>query len=175
MGSGDLTIGRFMTPQQAQEYIREYQVVLADESSRGKRRNPALLPTTKDNLLKAIKMEIAQLFFINSATEDRVQPLIRSAMFLDSFTQEALDTVTFVEDMQRRRDEIQQFHNELLNVKRDDGFFWQRVYALVGIDTSTKSQTFFDTIKTKFGLSSRRPVGETTMRSQQPAGRIAID
>jgi hypothetical protein len=81
-----------MTPQQAQDTIRRYQSVLAEDDRRGSRRDPSLLPTTKANVMKAIKMEIAQLHYIGSATDELLQPLIRSAMFLDSFTHEPLDT-----------------------------------------------------------------------------------
>jgi hypothetical protein len=154
-----------MTSQEAQEYIRKYLEVLADENKLGGRRNPALLPTTKENILTAIKLEIAQLYFINSATEELVQPLVRAAMFIDSFTHEALDTAAFVEAMQRRRREIQEFHSELMRIPRDSAFYWQRIYALIGVSLETKSNTFFDSIKLKLGLGSRNTTnaGQTTI------------
>jgi hypothetical protein len=142
-----------MTSQEAQAYIREYQEVLADKDKRGGRRNPALLPTTKENILTAIKLEIAQLYFINSATEELVEPLVRAAMFIDSFTQEALDVVAFVEDMQLRRKEIRDFHKELLGINRSDPFFWQRIYALIGVSLESRSVTFFQNLKAKLGIA----------------------
>jgi hypothetical protein len=164
-----------MTPQQAQETIRRYQEVLAAEDRRGSRQDPSLLPTTKINVMKAIKMEIAQLYYIGSATEELLQPLIRSAMFLDSFTREPLDTVGFVEAMQRRRVELEEFHNELLSIQRDGPFFWQRTYALLGHTDETKSETIFDTFKRKLGINSKeRSIAQTTTM-RQPAGRIDLD
>jgi hypothetical protein len=154
-----------MTSQEAQAYIRKYQEVLADKDKQGSRRNPALLPTTKENILTAIKLEIAQLYFINSATEELVQPLVRAAMFIDSFTQEALDVVAFVEDMQLRRKEIQDFHKELLGINRTDPFFWQRIYALIGVSLESKSITFFQNLKTKLGFAPSVSLnsGQTTI------------
>jgi hypothetical protein len=164
-----------MTPQQAQHHIRKYLEVLADDEKRGGRRDPALLPTSKEEILKAIKLEIAQLYYINSATEERLQDLTRAAMFIDSFTREPLDTASFVEDMQRRRAEIQNYHHELLNVKREDPFFWQRIYALVGISTETKSNTFFDTLKSRLGLGAKpEPTGNSTL-FRRVRGRIVLD
>jgi hypothetical protein len=139
--------------------------VVADDDKRGGRRNPALLPTSKENILTAIKLEIAQLYFINSATEDLVRPLVRAAMFIDSFTQEALDTATFVQDMQKRQHEIQEFHKELMRIDREDNFYWQRIYALIGVSHETKSQTFFDNLKSRLGIGpkSKPNSGQTTI------------
>ena len=165
-----------MTSQQAQDYIRRYQQILADDTKRGSRRSPSLLPASKEEIMCAIKLEIAQLYYINSATEELVQPLIRDAMFIDSFTNEALDTLAFVEAMQRRRQELQDFHNELMTVKRDNSFYWQRIYSMVGVSLETRSQTFFDQVKTRIGLG-RKPAADreqTTLfdRSQE---RFSLD
>lgn len=165
-----------MTSQQAQEYIRKYQEVLADDEKLGGRRSPSLLPTTKENILTAIKLEIAQLHFINSATEERVQPMIRAAMFIDSFTSDALDTVGLIEDMQRRRHEIQDFMSELVNIGRSNPFYWQRIYSLIGVSLETKSQTFFDTLKAKLGLG-QKPAEDTgqTAFFRRSSDRIVLD
>jgi hypothetical protein len=142
--------------------------VLADDDKRGGRRNPALLPTSKENILTAIKLEIAQLYFINSATEELVRPLVRAAMFIDSFTQEALDTLAFVQDMQRRQHEIQKFHQELMRIDRGDSFYWQRIYSLIGVSLETRSETFFDNLKSRLGLGpkSKPNAGQTTLFRQ---------
>ncbi len=157
-----------MTSQEAKDYIQKYLAVLADEGKLGGRRNPSLLPASRENILTAIKLEIAQLYFINSATEELLQPLIRAAMFVDSFTHEALDAVAFVEAMQRRRQEIQDFHSELMRIRREDSFFWQRIYALIGISLETKSHTFFDNLKCKLGIGFRDTAnaGQTTIFRQ---------
>jgi hypothetical protein len=154
-----------MTSQEAQDYIRRYLEVLADDDKRGRRRNPALLPSSKENILTAIKLEIAQLYFINSATDELVRPLVRAAMFIDSFTHEALDTAAFVQDMQKRQHEIQEFHKELMRIDREDSFYWQRIYALIGVSQETKSQTFFDTLKSRLGIGPKSPPnsGQTTI------------
>ena len=138
---------------------------MADDDKRGGRRNPALLPTTKENILAAIKLEIAQYYYINAATEQLVQPLIRAAMFVDSFTDQSLDTAAFVEDMQRRRKEMQGFYSELVKIKRDDTFYWQRIYALVGVSLETKSHTFFQNLKLQLGIGITRGSnsGQTTI------------
>jgi hypothetical protein len=164
-----------MTPQQAQETIRRYQEVLAGDDRRGSRRDPSLLPTTKLNVMKAIKMEIAQLHYIGSATEELLQPLIRSAMVLDSFTHEPLDTVGFVDAMQRRRAELEEFHNQLLNIQRDGPYYWQRTYALIGHSDETKDETLFDTFKRKLGINSRNRSTAHTTAVRQPVGRIDLD
>ena len=138
---------------------------MADNEKLGGRRNPALLPASKEEILTAIKLEIAQLYFINSATEELLQPLIRAAMFIDSFTHEALDAVAFFEDMQRRRKEIQDFHGELMRIPRAAAFYWQRIYALIGVSLETKSHTFFNKLKCKLGIGFKDSAnsGQTTI------------
>src|SRR2546430_11377187 len=76
-----------MTIQQAEQWVRDYQSVLSGDTKRGSRRDPRLLPAPKEKLLQAIKLQFAQLFFFNSHTnEDLTKPLIKAAMFLDSFS-----------------------------------------------------------------------------------------
>jgi hypothetical protein len=164
-----------MTSQQARETIRRYEDVLAEEDRRGARRDPSLLPATKANVMKAIKIEIAQLFYIGSASDEMVQPLIRAAMFLDSFTHEPLDTVRFVETMQRRRAELEGFREELLGIGRDAPYYWQRIHALTGPAEEEKDETFFDTVKRKLGWGAKETSTTRTSTVPQPAGRIELD
>src|SRR5512135_2285437 len=117
-----------MTLQQAEAYIREYQQLLSEDPRRGSRRNPNLLPTSKENLLRAIKLQIAQLYYINAHTEDMLRPLIDAAIFVDSFSYLPLDTATFINAMQQRRTEFNEFYLDLVKINRNDRFFWQRVY-----------------------------------------------
>ena len=166
-----------MTITQAEQFIRAYQEILADESKRGSRRDPSLLPAPKERLMKAIKLEMAQLFLLNShSNEDLTKPLINGAIFIDSFSEIPLETSEFIESMHRRRREIDSFYVELLKLDRNDGFYWQRVYAMIGIDVGTKKTTFFQEVKLRFGLGSRvaESAGEESS-GRMPVGRLAID
>ena len=108
-----------MTITQAEQFIRAYQEILADESKRGSRRDPSVLPAPKEWVLKAIKLEMAQLFLLNSHTNESVtRPLINAAMFLDSFSELPFEPSEFIESMHRRRREIDSFYVELLKLDR---------------------------------------------------------
>jgi hypothetical protein len=144
-----------MTLQQAEAFVRTYQALLADEERRGNRRNPALLPTTKDNLLRAFKLLIAQLYFIGSDTEEQLKPLVSAAMFIDSFNDQHLDATDFIYSMTARRRELDVFHADLRAIARTDAFFWQRVYTLAGISCETKRTTFFQSMREKLGLAPK--------------------
>ena len=48
-----------MTIQQAEQWIRDYQKVLSDDTKRGSRRHPRLLPAPKEKLLHAINLQLA--------------------------------------------------------------------------------------------------------------------
>jgi hypothetical protein len=166
-----------MTIHQAEQFIRAYQEILADETKRGNRRDPSLLPAPKEWVMKAIKLEIAQLFLLNSHTNESItRPLINAAMFLDSFSELPFEPSEFIESMHRRRREIEDFYVELLKLDRSDGFYWQRVYAMIGIDIGTRRTTFFQEVKLRFGLGTRDPASEIEeYAGRQPVGRVAID
>ena|SRR6266516_3677137 len=163
-----------MTIQQAEQWIRAYLEVLSDDTKRGSRRDPSLLPAPKERLMKAIKLEMAQLFLLNShSNEDLTKPLINAAIFIDSFSEIPLETSEFIESMHRRRREIDSFYVELLKLDRADSFYWQRVYTILGIDVETKRTTFFQEIKQRFGLGARTENDD--FHSRRPVGRLAID
>jgi len=166
-----------MTIHQAEQFISAYQAILADETKRGSRREPSLLPASKDQIMKAIKLELAHLFILNSHTNESItRPLINAAMFLDSFSELPFEPSEFIESMHRRRREIDSFYVELLKVDRSDAFYWQRVYAMIGIDIGTKKTTFFQEVKLRFGLGSRSGASEgEDSFDRQPVGRLAID
>jgi len=145
-----------MKTEQAETILSDYQTVLLEEGKLGSRRSPSLLPTSKQEILRAIRMLVAQLYYQGLDDEESMRPLMQAAMFLDSFTDDALDSRGFVESMQARRQEILEFHQELHNVQRNDRYFWQRIYALAGISMETKSSTFFEAIKEKLGRVVRR-------------------
>jgi hypothetical protein len=166
-----------MTIHQAEQFIRAYQEILADETKRGSRREPSLLPAPKEWVMKAIKLEIAQLFLFNSHShENMTKPLINAAMFLDSFSELPFEPSEFIESMHRRRREIDSYYVELVKLDRSDAFYWQRVYAMIGIDVGTKKTTFFQEVKLRFGLGSRpaTPEGEESS-GRQADGSFALD
>ena len=166
-----------MTIQLAEQWIRDYQKVLSDDTKRGSRRDPRLLPVPKEKLLQAIKLQLAQLFFFNSHTnEDLTKPLIKAAMFLDSFSDLPTGATEFIESMHRRRREIDSFCMELLKLQRSDQFYWQRVYAMLGINSETKTTSFFEGMKQRlrsgFKSSSAQ---EEQFASRNPEERITLD
>ncbi len=166
-----------MTIQQAEQCIREYQEVLSDDSKRGSRRDPSLLPVPKERVMKAIKLEMAQLFFLNSHTNEALlKPLVNAAMFLDSFTELPLETSEFIESMHRRRREIDEYYVELVRLDRTDAFFWQRVYTMLGIGSETRKTSFIEGVKQRLGISSRTaPAESDTVTGRRPVGRLTID
>jgi hypothetical protein len=64
--------------------------------------------------------------------------------------------------MQARRREVIAFYQSVMDIRRDDTFFWQRVYALAGINCDTKRTTFFEHIKSRLGVTSRAPTVPNT-------------
>jgi hypothetical protein len=163
-----------MTINQAEHFIRAYQEILADESKRGSRRDPSVLPVSKECVMKAIKLEIAQLFLLNSHTnESLTRPLLNAAMFLDSFSELPFEPSEFIESMHRRRREIESYYLDLLKLDRGDSFYWQRVYTMLGIEIGTKKTTFFQEMKLRLGIGPRPESEEVPDR--QPVGRLAID
>jgi len=77
----------------------------------------------------AIKLQMAQLYYINAHTEEILKPLIDAAIVVDSFTHLPLDTAGFIRAMQERRAEFNDFYLDLVKINRSDEFFWQRIYA----------------------------------------------
>ena len=127
--------------------------------------------------MKAIELEIAQLFYVNSHTnDDLIKPLINAAMFLDSFSELPLETAEFIESMHRRRREIDSFYVELLKLDRADPFFWQRIYTMLDIGVETKKTSFFTELRQRFGLGSRSAfAGGEEFNGRRPVGRLTID
>lgn len=144
-----------MTTEQAEALFSSYSELLNDEAKRGARRSPSLLPAPKEEILRAIRLLVARLYFRGIDNENTLRPLIQSAMFIDSFNDEALDSAGFLDRMQSRRREVVGFYEDILNVNRQDPFFWQRVYALAGVTCETKRTTFFEHIRKRLGVTSR--------------------
>ena len=164
----------FMTLQQAETYIREYLKLLAEDPRRGSRRDPDLLPTSKENLLRAIKLQMAQLYFINAHGEETLKPLIGAATLVDSFSDLPLDTASFINAMQQRRTEFNDFYLALIKINRGDPFFWQQVYELCGVSLETRRSTFVESFKLRLGIGiMETPQASLTLRA--PMRRIAID
>jgi len=124
--------------------------------------------------MQAIKLEIANLFLLNSHTNESItRPLINAAMFLDSFSELPFEPSEFIESMHRRRREIDLFYVELLKLDRGDSFYWQRVYTMIGIEIGTKKTTFFQEMKLRLGIVPREESEDLSYR--QPVGRLALD
>ena len=163
-----------MTIQQAEQFVRAYLQVLSDDTKRGSRRDPSLLPASKERVMKAIKLEMAHLFLLNSHTnDDLAKPLINGAMFLDSFSELPLEPSEFIESMHRRRREIDSYYVELLKLDRTDAFYWQRVYTMLGIEIETRRTSFFQDLRQRFGLGSK--IDGDGFQGRRPVGRLAID
>jgi hypothetical protein len=138
-----------MNLEQAESLFRAYTELLRDPAKRGARRSPSLLPAPKSVLLRALRMLMAHLYLRGLDSVDELRPLTEAGMFLDSFNDEALDSLEFLAAMQQRRTELEDFHRTLGNIPRNDPFFWQRVYEMLGISTETKRSTFFEYLKTR--------------------------
>jgi len=164
-----------MTIDQAERLSRAYQQVLKDDERRGGRRSPSLLPAPKEQIITALKLEIAQLFFIHAEINESIyKPFIDAAMFIDSFADIPVDAGTYIQSMQQRQREMNNFVLELLKIDRTHPFYWQRVYSLLGVLSETKTTSFFEGLKQRlrFGQKSADK-DEYTFR--QPVGRLKID
>jgi len=166
-----------MTLQQAEDLFREYQALIADDSTRGTRRNPSILPVPKSQIMAAIKLLVAQLYCIGADDKLRLEPLMRAAMTLDSFNDMPLGATEFIVAMQNRRQEIENFRKELLSIRPNHPFFWQQVYPLAGIDTQTKRTTFFESIRERLSMRSKAPEDEVkeSLSHDYASGRYDID
>lgn len=166
-----------MTIDQAERLTKQYQRVLLEEDKRGGRRNPSQLPASKDRIITALKLELAQLFYIYGNTNDSIfKPVIDSVMFIDSFDDIPLDASRYIESMQQRRAEMDRFLQELLRIERPHPFYWQRIYSILGITSETKTTSFFEGIKQKLRFGQQPAVADTNrpMR-RRPTGRVTID
>jgi hypothetical protein len=158
-----------MTIDQAEGVSQAYQQVLADDERRGGRRNPSLLPAPKETVIRALKLEIAQINHIQAEpNEGLYKPLINAAMFIDSFNDLPMDAGTFIQAMQQRQREMEDFIRELSKIERNHPFYWQRIYSLLGIASPTKTTSFFEGIKSRF----RR--GQKPNAADQCASRPAV-
>jgi hypothetical protein len=165
-----------MTIQQAEQLIRDYQRVLPQGADKGSRRNPALLPAEKEQLIKAIKLEIAQLYYINSTGDEHLTPLIHAAMLIDSFNDIPFPPAEFIESMHRRRKEIESFHLEVMKLDRTDPFYWQRVFTMLGISSDTRKTSFLAGIREKLRFGHRQAAEEqTTVFGSRPLERLSVD
>ena len=165
-----------MTIDQATRVSLDYQQVLADEEKRGGRRSPHQLPAPKEVVIIALKLEIAQLFFIHAESNEALsRPLINAAMFIDSFNDLPMEAGAYIEAMQQRRHEMDDFVLELLKIERNHPFYWQRIYSLLGIASETKTTSFFEGLKQKFRLGQRQgPEENDPFTPRRPTGRLDL-
>ena len=164
-----------MTIDQAERVISAYQQVLADDEKRGGRRNPSLLPVPKEAVITALKIEIAHLFYIQAETNESLcKPLISAAMFIDSFSDIPMDAGSFIQSMQQRQREMEDFVLELSKIERNHPFYWQRVYSLLGIASETKTTSFFEGLKMKLRFGQKSATADE-YAFRRPVGRLQID
>jgi len=158
----------------AERLSREYQKVLAEEDKRGGRRNPSQLPAPKDKILTALKLELAQLFYIYGNTNEEIlKPLVNAAMFIDSFDDIPLDASKYIESMQRRRAEMEWFVQDLKKLERPHPFYWQHIYSILGITSETKTTSFFEGLKQRLKFGQQTSTTQLNLRG--PTGRVTID
>jgi hypothetical protein len=163
-----------MTMDYAERLSKEYQKVLAEEDKRGGRRNPSQLPAPKDRILTALKLELAQLFYIYGNTNDEIfKPLVNSAMFIDSFDDIPLDASKYIASMQRRRAEMEWFIQDLKKLDRPHPFYWQHIYGILGITSETKTTSFFESLKQRLKFGQTPSSASVNLRS--PTGRVTLD
>lgn len=146
-----------MTISEAETLVQDYLQLLREEATRGARRSPSLLPTPKENLVRAIKIVIAQLHHQNLDAEDRLKPLMTAAMFVDSFSDDPVDTTTFVKSMQGRKADVERFYAAIQRIAPDHAFYWQQVYALAGVPCETRRTTVFESFGQRLGLVAKPP------------------
>lgn len=107
--------------------------------------------------MRAIKIVIAQLHLNYADTAERVDPLVRAAMALDSFSTLPVDSADYIGAMQARRREIYEFQKELRQIPTADPItYLGQVYSLIGIDYEGPRTTFLQGLRAR--LASRRRV-----------------
>jgi len=164
-----------MTVDQASRLSIEYQQIVESEEKRGGRRSPHQLPAPKEVIITALKLEIAQLFFIHAESNDALwRPLINAAMFIDSFDDMPMEAGVYIEAMQQRRREMDSFVLELLKIERNHPFYWQRIYSLLGIVSETKTTSFFEGLKQRFGLGQWSASDSDQSGNRRPVGRLNL-
>jgi len=166
-----------MTIDQAERLTKEYRKVLGEADQRGGRRNPSQLPAPKERIITALKLELAQYFYIYGNTNEAIfKPVVDSLMFIDSFDDVPMDAAKFIESMQVRRLEMDRFLAELSRFERPHPFFWQRVYSILGITSETKTTSFFEGIKQKLKLGQQPAASATPWIARRgPSERLALD
>ena len=95
-------------------------------------------------------------------------------MFIDSFNDLPMDAGTFIQAMQQRQREMEDFIGELSKIERNHPFYWQRIYGLLGIASPTKTTSFFEGLKSRF-RRGQKPNATDECASRPAAGRLSID
>jgi hypothetical protein len=108
-------------------------------------------------LVRALKIVIANLRHQNLDTEERLKPVMTAAMFVDSFSDDPVDTTTFVKSMQGRKAEVERFYAAIQRIAPGHVFFWQQVYTLAGVPCETRRTTVFETLGQRLGLVPKPP------------------
>jgi len=148
-----------MKLEQAKTILNEYQVLLNRGPGVAAKRTACLPRKSKQEILNAIQLRIAELYLEGLDDERTLAPLIRSAMCLDSFACDAVKAGGGTDSMEARRREIMEFHRGLLHISRHDRSFWPQVYALAGMDVEVKSSNIFEMVKDKLSRMLLRESG----------------
>ena len=159
-----------MTIQQAEQISARYRELVSDTGRRGSRQDPSLLPASKETILQAIQLEIAQLHFLDVLSDRLLRPLVNAVMFLDSFSRNPMDSADFIQAMQSRRQEIERFVQEVKAIARTDPFFWQRIYQRIGISIETRATSFFEGMRLKLGFAPK----SASTKPSAPAQKVSF-
>ena len=145
-----------MTLFDAETLVAKYLALTSAPHQQGARRNPNLLPASKTKIMTAIKLVIAADYREPSSSSHTVEQLTKSAMALDGFNDMPLGATEFIQSMQKRRDEIAVFRDQLQQIDPNHRFFWQRVYPLAGAESeSTSIGTLLTAIRGKLQIIRR--------------------
>lgn len=161
-----------MTIYDAEKIVNKYGAALTVKPEVGLFRKLSLLPTSKENVIKAFKLQIAFLIEYKSWNDETKDTLITPLFFLAHFREDkeverfiktdklirekkiSLDDKIAIEYNNAEREIV----SESLNIKLDgfieqvnnmdtkDALYHQRVYTLIGLEYSPKVEKAYDDI-----------------------------
>jgi hypothetical protein len=85
-----------------------------------------------------------------------VDELLRAMAELDTFTTSHFSPEESRQTRQLRQEEFEDFQRDLHGIPRNDSFYWQRVYALIGVTGESKSTTFFEYLQQRLSKWKKR-------------------
>ena len=139
----------------AENLVSAYRQVLQGTSLH-KTRWPSLLPCSKERLMVAGKIVLARLYQSGDESRDAVDELLRAMTELDTFTTSQLPAEETDRVRRRRQEEFADYCEDLHAIPRNGDFYWQRVYALIGVTGEFKSTTFFEYLQQRLSKWKNR-------------------